>query len=71
MGGQQLFGTIMFALFYGGHIRGMLHTLPIAKEIWDTVHNLYSDADNLARIYHITQEIKCIRQGESLIIHYY
>lgn len=46
------------------HVRGLVYTLPTAKDVWDTVKALYSDDDNSTRIYELYQEATHLRQED-------
>ena len=48
-----------------------LYQLDTAKEVWDTLHELYVDKNNMARIYEIKQLIANHRQGDKSASSYY
>ena len=43
----------------------------IAKEIWDSVHNIYSDLENSSQCFEIRFAIRTTRQGNLNVIDYF
>ncbi|XP_058111131.1 uncharacterized protein LOC131254143 [Magnolia sinica] len=53
------------------NVRSGLLFLKTVKEIWDTVHELYSDAHNMSRIFQLEKEIASLQQNDKSLTEYY
>ena len=45
--------------------------LPTAKQVWDVVVETYSDMENSAQVFEITNKIQELKQGNDSVTKYY